>query len=156
MCISISLPCELSSHRVMFLYRGSVKQMAKTSKVDEGLICAAFARQRKMVDGFSTRTLQGYLAHKNPPPPKEPTMALCLGTYGDPMGMVVSHERGTPVPFSRSRASPLLMPDRPPCTPPQGEHACSVHPQGIHRGTSPIRKRLPPLDPPRTLGMGLR
>ena len=31
------------------------------------------------------------------PPPQDPTVALCLGTYGDPMGVGVSHERGTPV-----------------------------------------------------------
>ena len=42
-------------------------------------------------------TLQGYLAHKKQPPPQEPTVALCRGIYGDPRGVGVSYERGTPV-----------------------------------------------------------
>ena len=33
-----------------------------------------------------------------------PTVALCLGTYGDPMGVVVSYERGTPVVSNVERA----------------------------------------------------
>ena len=41
--------------------------------------------------------LQVYLAHKKPPPPEDSTVALCLDTYGDPMGSNASHERGTPV-----------------------------------------------------------
>ena len=43
------------------------------------------------------RDLQGYLAHKKHPPPLDPEVALCLGTYGDPRGVGVSYERGTPV-----------------------------------------------------------
>ena len=43
-----------------------------------------------------TPPLQGYLAHENPPP-QDPTVALCLGTCGDPMGVGVSYERGIPV-----------------------------------------------------------
>ena len=39
---------------------------------------------------------QGYLAHKTPPPPWDPTVVLCLGTYGDPRGVGVSYERGIP------------------------------------------------------------
>ena len=39
---------------------------------------------------------QVYLAHKNPSP-IHPTVALCLGTYGDPWGVGASYERGTPV-----------------------------------------------------------
>ena len=42
-------------------------------------------------------SLQGYLAHKTPPPPKDPTGGLCPGTYGDPRGVGVSYERGTPL-----------------------------------------------------------
>ena len=38
--------------------------------------------------------IQGHLAHKTPPP-YDPTVALCLGTYGDPRGG--GYERGTPV-----------------------------------------------------------
>ena len=30
------------------------------------------------------------------PPPWDPTVAPCLGTYTDPRGMGVSYERGTP------------------------------------------------------------
>ena len=44
--------------------------------------------------------LQGYVAQKNPPPPKDPTVSLCLGTYGDPRGVGVSREGDTPVPVS--------------------------------------------------------
>ena len=32
-----------------------------------------------------------------PPPRKDPTVALCLGTYGDPRGVGVAYERGTRV-----------------------------------------------------------
>ena len=31
------------------------------------------------------------------PPPQDPSVALCLGIYRDPMGVGVSYERGTPV-----------------------------------------------------------
>jgi len=44
-----------------------------------------------------TLALQGYLAHKNPPP-QDPTVALCLGRHSDPLEVDVSYERGTPVP----------------------------------------------------------
>ena len=30
------------------------------------------------------RVVQGRLAHTTPPPPQDPTAALCLGTCGDP------------------------------------------------------------------------
>ena len=33
---------------------------------------------------------------------------------------------------------------------------CRSHDDGLYRGTSPIRKRPPPEEPPRTLGIGLR
>ena len=39
----------------------------------------------------------------NPPLPWNPTMALCLRTHGDPMGVGVSDERGTRVPTLRSQ-----------------------------------------------------
>ena len=35
--------------------------------------------------------------HKKQPPPQDPAVALCLGTYGDARGVGVSYERGTPV-----------------------------------------------------------
>jgi len=40
------------------------------------------------------------------PPPVGPTVALCLGTYGDPRGVGISYERGTPV------ATPYQQPSR--------------------------------------------
>ena len=46
--------------------------------------------------------LQGYLAHKKHSPRGTIQLALCLGTYGDPRGMGVSHERGTLVGSSAS------------------------------------------------------
>ena len=39
--------------------------------------------------------MQGYLADENSSPPKDPTVALCLGTYGDPGGVGVSSDRDT-------------------------------------------------------------
>ena len=55
------------------------------------------------------RSLQGYLAHeKMPPPPSDPTVALCVGPYGVPGGVVVSYERGTPVGISFRRVSGSL------------------------------------------------
>ena len=36
-------------------------------------------------------------------------MALCLGTYGDPMGVGVSYERGTPVALPPARLRPLVQ-----------------------------------------------
>ena len=48
--------------------------------------------------------VQGYLAHKNPPPPQNPTVALYLGTYGGPRGVGVSYERGTHVRLDRQLA----------------------------------------------------
>ena len=38
----------------------------------------------------------------NPPPPNNPTVALCLETYGNPTGVCVSYERGT---AARGRAA---------------------------------------------------
>ena len=37
-----------------------------------------------------------YLAHKKRPPPQDPTVVLCLGTYGDPTEVGVSN-KGSPV-----------------------------------------------------------
>ena len=62
------------------------------------------ARVECQVKGLGVRFLgasysegvQRCLAHKNPPR-VNPTVALCLGTYGDPGGVGVSYERGTPV-----------------------------------------------------------
>jgi len=42
-------------------------------------------------------SLEGYLAHKTPPPPQDTTVALCLGTFGDPRGVGVSHEQKLPL-----------------------------------------------------------
>ena len=35
------------------------------------------------------------------PPPQDPTVALCLGTCGDPRGVGVCYEQGTPVKTTR-------------------------------------------------------
>jgi hypothetical protein len=43
------------------------------------------------------RVLQGYLAHEGSPPRQDPTVALCLGTYGDPRGVDVFDEQRTSV-----------------------------------------------------------
>ena len=53
--------------------------------------------------------IQGYLAHKNPTPSYDPTVALCLGTYGGPMGVGVSYERGTPVRKTRGGAERVCV-----------------------------------------------
>ena len=42
------------------------------------------------------RTPAGVFRSKTTPPPWDPTVALCLGAYGDPRGAGVSYERGTP------------------------------------------------------------
>ena len=39
---------------------------------------------------------QGYLAHKKTPPPQDPTVALCLRTYGGAGGQGAPYEQGTP------------------------------------------------------------
>ena len=35
-----------------------------------------------------------YLIHENPPSPKDPTVAPCKGTCGDPKGEGISYKRG--------------------------------------------------------------
>ena len=56
--------------------------------------------------------LQGYLAHKTPPP-LDPTAGLCLGPFDDPKGVGVSYERGSLVSNRKSwehaNASPKLL-----------------------------------------------
>ena len=39
--------------------------------------------------------LQGYITHGKLPPPKDPTVGLCLGPYGGPRKGVISYDRGT-------------------------------------------------------------
>jgi len=41
--------------------------------------------------------LEGHCSQKKTPPPKDPTVGLCLGSYGGPRGSGVSYGRGTPV-----------------------------------------------------------
>ena len=55
--------------------------------------------------GFSIGGSQGYLVHKNPPPPQDPTVGLCLGPCGGPREAGFSDERGTPVEGSGRGAS---------------------------------------------------
>jgi hypothetical protein len=64
-----------------------------------------------------------------------------VGPYnGDPRGLGISYEQDTPV---------RLLPARPLVRRGRFESF-------LYRGTSPIRKRPPPSDPPWTLGKGLR
>jgi len=48
-------------------------------------------------------SLTGVLRSYETPPPYDPTVALCLGTFGDPRGVGVSDERGTPLTVSLPR-----------------------------------------------------
>jgi hypothetical protein len=58
------------------------------------------------------------------PPPWDPAVALCQGTYGGPRGVAFPHERGDPVHFPREGPR-LLASDLP------------------YRGTLRIRRRNP-------------
>ena len=67
-------------------------------------ICAILARQRFCGNQPSTtgtcRTAPYWgtsLIRNTCPPPQHPTVALCIETYSDPMGVGVPHERSTPV-----------------------------------------------------------
>jgi len=85
--------------------------------------------------------IQGYLAHRNPAPPQDPTVALCLETYDHSMGVDVSHVRGNPVPslpnyFEISRCFRRKW----------GTGAAPAY-----RGTSLIRNSPPPQDQNRVL-----
>ena len=52
------------------------------------------APERKLIP--RRRSGSGYERPIRPPPSLDPTVALYLGHWGDPMGVGVSHERGTP------------------------------------------------------------
>ena len=45
--------------------------------------------------GFGVWGFRGSSLIRPPNPPKDPTVALCLGTYGDPRGVGVSYGRST-------------------------------------------------------------
>ena len=62
--------------------------------------------------GFEGVESTGVPRSQEPPPPQDPTVALCLGTYGDPRGVGVSYERGTPV-LAALRSVSLLRADLP-------------------------------------------
>ena len=47
--------------------------------------------------GYKWTTLQGYLAHRKTSFPWDPIIGLCLGPCGDPKGVSIAYERGTPV-----------------------------------------------------------
>ena len=51
---------------------------------------------------------------RTPPPPQDPTVALCPGTCGDPRGVGVSYERGTPVFISFSPCRGAAVPTNSP------------------------------------------
>ena len=87
---------------------------------------------------FAGAPLQRYLAHENNPPPYDPTVARCLGTYVDPRGVRVSYARGTPV-----DESPGLFrgsPPRPLLSAVVNTVVVTSLSQGRFRGTSLLRK----------------
>ena len=47
---------------------------------------------------FSGSDVQGYPGHEKQPPPQDSTVGLCPGPCRGPSQVVVSYERGTPVP----------------------------------------------------------
>ena len=53
--------------------------------------------------------LQGFLAHEKTPLSRDPTVSICVGPYGGPMGSAVSYERGTPVGRARLEAAHVLL-----------------------------------------------
>jgi len=55
---------------------------------------------RDWLMGFRRAHYRGTSLIRNTPP-YDPTVALCLGTYGDLRGVGVSYERGTPVAHTR-------------------------------------------------------
>ena len=69
-----------------------------------------WARYPCTCSSFSPSPLQGYLAHKKPPPPPDPTVGPYLGSYGGPRGggrflMSEVLNRGAPTAFF-SKESP--------------------------------------------------
>jgi hypothetical protein len=68
-------------------------------------------------------------------PPVDPAVALCLGTYGDPRGVSVSYERGTPV---RMHRAPSLVRS----TPDQNGRMMPCLPLGCHVNLNLIKWRL--------------
>jgi hypothetical protein len=84
-------------------------------------------------------------------------------------GWAVSYERGTPVHVSECIYSVRRIPLPEVSLAPRYPHIESwshwrlgplseqgTHMEKAYRGTSPIRKRSPPLEPPRAFGRGLR
>ena len=55
-----------------------------------------------MVGGTTVPFVTGVPRSYENAPPWDPTVGLCLGTYGDPRRVGVSYERGTPVHFCRA------------------------------------------------------
>ena len=57
-----------------------------------------------------------------------PTVVLCLGTYGDPRGVGVSHERGTPVGLLNGpRSAHLCVSEETLCVSTKREHSLHLH-----------------------------
>ena len=57
------------------------------------------AKRGSLEDAAAGAGVQGYLAHKKQRPPQDPTVGLCLGTDGGPLGPLgfsSSQHRRTP------------------------------------------------------------
>ena len=63
------------------------------ANAQEGPNCGASCSEPRPNQSSST----GVPRSSETPFPQDPTVALCLGTYGGTMGVGVSHVRGTPV-----------------------------------------------------------
>ena len=93
--------------------------------------------------------LEGYLIHKKPPHPCNLQQAYAQGPTVVLGGGAVSDERGTPVEGAGTRSDRGVA-----HTFPDSSHVDTR--AVLNRGTSPIRKRSTPYDPPRSLSRGLR
>ena len=107
-------------------------------------LCAGIPRSLgaapKCMCAYETVSLQGCLAHKKPQPPQDHHMILLYGPRG---GLFLMSE--VPLYLARDVLCPGVV-----CL------SSLWLLQAAYRGTSPIRKRLPTQNPPRTLGIGLR
>ena len=77
-----------------------VKEDIKMAVAGEQCPCQAFPLRGAPFSGGAGRVpppYRGVPRSQETASPNDPTLALCLGTYGDPRGVGVSYERGTPI-----------------------------------------------------------